>query len=273
MSNKYDRELHLHLNKGRNRVQRALQVANQLVGSNYIGSRLNTSSSAMVNTLTSIKSRGVVHKNTFIQMYQKPEVKAAFSFAIDGSDSMNYNQPHTRSGTYWKECISLLHALHMTCQNIGVETCSSLCMYTYGESDVPMASSRYKPVVNMIKGLNERWTKDLPDRLRKKRCSGGTSIVSYGEAAIDMIAQSNATHRIAFFLTDGQDYEKRYLESMRLQALSQGIKLVGIGLGVEGDSLPNGISGHDAMDIAPRMMSHLEALIKSKTGIESNDSK
>jgi len=146
-----------------------------------------------------------------------------------------------------------------------------LVMYTYGNVDVPMASSIYKPVANIIKGLNDPWLKEYPTMLRKKRCDGGTSIICYAETAIDMIQATDATHRIAFFLTDGEDYEKQYLESMRLQAQSQGIKLVGIGLGVNGSDLPNGISGQSALEIAPRMMSHLEKIIKSTSGVESND--
>jgi hypothetical protein len=269
MSNAYDNKVLASINGGSNRVRRALEVANQKVGQNYIGSRLNTSSTALVNTLTSVRM-GQVNRDRYHKMYQKPQVRAAFSFAIDGSDSMNYNTG-CPSGTYWKECISLIHALHTSCQGLGVDTASALVMYTYGDRDVPMASSNYKPVANIIKGLGDKWQRENPDKLRKKRCNGGTSIICYAETAIDMIAQSDATHRIAFFLTDGEDYEKAYLESMRLQALSQGIKLVGIGLGVSGDRLPNGISGRSALEIAPRMMSHLEKIIKSPVGVEADD--
>tara|TARA_B100001287_G_C22658506_1_gene519074 strand:- start:21 stop:836 length:816 start_codon:yes stop_codon:yes gene_type:complete len=269
MPNAYDTKVLSAINQGKNKVRRALEIQNQLVAPNFIGSRLNTRSSALVNTLTSVRT-GMVNRDRYHKMYQKPKVRASFSFAIDGSDSMNYRN-NTPSGNYWKECISMIHALHTSCQSIGVDSTSALVMYTYGDSDVPMASTNYKPVTNIIKGLDDRWQRDHPDLLRKKRCSGGTSIVCYGESAIDMIAQSDATHRIAFFLTDGEDYEKRYMESMRLQAQAQGIKLVGIGLGVSGDRLPNGISGYSALDIAPRMMDHLEKIIKSNTGVESND--
>lgn len=269
MPNSYDNKVLSSINRGTNRVRRALEVANQKVGSNYIGARLNTRSSALVNTLTSVRT-GQVNRDRYIKMWQKPQVRAAFSFAIDGSDSMNYtNSSH--AGNYWKECISLVHALHTSCQSIGVDSTSALVMYTYGDRDVPMASSSYKPVINVIKGLDDKWQRENPDRLRKKRCNGGTSIISYGESAIDMIKTSDATHRIAFFLTDGEDYEKAYMESMRLQALSEGIKLVGIGLGVSGDRLPNGISGSSALDIAPRMMGHLEKIIKSNSGVDSED--
>jgi hypothetical protein len=269
MPNKYDNQVLASLNRGSNKVRRALEVANQKVGQNFIGSRLNTRSSALVNTLTSVNT-GVVNRDRYHKMYQKPKVRASFSFAIDGSESMNYNNG-CPAGNYWKECISLIHGLHTSCQKLGVDSTSALVMYTYGDCDVPMASSSYKPVANVIKGLNDKWQREHPDRLRKKRCNGGTSIVCYAETAIDMIEMSDATHKIAFFLTDGEDYEKRYLESMRLQAQSKGIKLVGIGLGVSGDRLPNGISGANALEIAPRMMDHLEKIIKSSTGVEAND--
>lgn len=269
MPNAYDNQVMAAINRGSNQVRRALEVANQRVGSNYVGARLNTRSSALVNTLTSVRT-GQVNRDRYHKMYQKPKVRASFSFAIDGSESMNY-KGGSPAGCYWRECISLVHALHTSCQAIGVDSTSALVMYTYGDKDVPMASSGYKPVVNVIKGLSDKWQRENPDLLRKKRCSGGTSIISYGEAAIDMIRASNATHRIAFFLTDGEDYEKAYMESMRLQAQAQGIKLVGIGLGVNGDRLPNGVSGQSALDIAPRMMKHLEKIIKSKSGVEADD--
>ena len=269
MSKKYDLQVLSAINAGSNKVRKALEVANQNVGQSYIGSRLNTRSSALVNTLTSVR-QGQINRDRYHKMYQKPSVKAAFSFAIDGSDSMNYRND-SPSGNYWKECISLINALHTQCQKIGVGSASALVMYTYGNVDVPMASSIYKPVANIIKGLNDPWLKEYPTMLRKKRCDGGTSIICYAETAIDMIQATDATHRIAFFLTDGEDYEKQYLESMRLQAQSQGIKLVGIGLGVNGSDLPNGISGQSALEIAPRMMSHLEKIIKSTSGVESND--
>lgn len=269
MPNNYDNKVMSSMNRGLNRVRRALEVANMRAGKNQIGSRLNTGSSALVNTVTSVK-RGLVNRDRYIKMYQKPQVRAAFSFAIDGSDSMNYSRQNEER-SYWKECVSLVHALHTSCQSIGVDSASALVMYTYGNEDVPMSSTQYCPVINLIKGLGDKWHKDYPDLLRKKRCNGGTSITAYGEAAIDMLSGSDATHKIAFFLTDGEDYEKRYMESMRLQAMSKGIKLVGIGLGVSGDKLPNGISGQSALDIAPRMMEHLEKIIRSENAVQSND--
>lgn len=269
MPNPYDKQIQISINSGVNRVRRALEVANQRVGQTQVGVRLNTTSSALINTVTSVKT-GLVNQDRYLTEYQKPKVSAAFSFAIDGSDSMNYNCG-VPAGSYWKECVSILNALHTSCQSLGVDSTSGLVMYTYGREDVPMASTNYSPVINLIKGIGERWKKDYPDQLRKKRCNGGTSIVSYGEAAIDMLSNSYATHKIAFFLTDGEDYEKMYMESMRLQALSKGIKLVGIGLGVNGDKLPNGISGSSAMDIAPRMMTHLEKIILSNKGVQSDD--
>lgn len=269
MPNQYDNQILSSLGRGTNKVRRALEVANQKAGNNFIGARLNTRSSALVNTLTSVRT-GQVNRDRYIKMYQKPSVRASFSFAIDGSDSMNYRNK-TPSGNYWKECISLIHGLHTACQGIGVDSASALVMYTNGNLDVPMASSSYRPVACMIKDLGDRWQKDNSDKLRQKRCNGGTSIICYAETALDIVGRSSATHRIAFFLTDGQDYEKAYLESMRLQALAQGIKLVGIGLGVSGNRLPNGISGDSALDIAPRMMDHLEKIIKSSAGVDSND--
>lgn len=269
MSKAYDQQVLTAIGRGTNKVRRALEVANQKVGQNFIGSRLNTRSSALVNTLTSVRT-GQVNRDRYNKMWQKPKVQAAFSFAIDGSDSMNYRND-SPSGNYWKECISLVHALHTSCQSIGVDSTSALVMYTQGRGDVPMASSRHRPVANIIKPLGGRWDKDNPSKLREKRCSGGTSIICYGETALDLISQSNATHRIAFFLTDGEDYEKAYMESMRLQALSQGVKLVGIGLGVNGDRLPNGISGKSALEIAPRMMDHLHKIISTNNTVESND--
>jgi hypothetical protein len=262
MSISYDQKVLASVSRGGNRVRRALEVANQNADSSYIGARLNTRSGALVNTIASVY-QGNVNKDRYIKMYQKPAIRAAFSFAIDGSDSMNYSSG-TPGGNYWKECISLVHALHSSCQNMGIESSSALVMYTYGNVDVPMASTRYKPVANIKKEFKRPWVKENCNKLRKVRCGGGTSIVCYGETALDLVSSSEAEHRIAFFLTDGEDNEKCYLESMRLQALTQGIKLVGVGLGRAGSDLPNGICGQSALEIAPRMMGHLEKVIKSK---------
>ena len=67
---------------------------------------------------------------------------------------------------------------------------------------------------------------------------GGYKPISYAESAIDILNMDGVTHRIAFFLTDGQCNEKQYLESLRLRQ-SKGVTLVGIGL-VEGEAYLTG---------------------------------
>ena len=56
MPNQYDTKVLSALGRGTNKVRRALEVANQKAGKSFIGSRLNTRSSALVNTLTSVRT-------------------------------------------------------------------------------------------------------------------------------------------------------------------------------------------------------------------------
>ena len=42
MPNKYDNKVLATINRGTNKVRRALEVANQKAGQNFIGARLNT---------------------------------------------------------------------------------------------------------------------------------------------------------------------------------------------------------------------------------------
>jgi hypothetical protein len=262
--NSYDKQCNTKLTRNSNRVRRALEEANRKVGESLVGIRLNTRSKALTNTLIYAQS-GRENNDRYIKMYRKPKVEASFSFVIDGSASMGHSE-RVPAGTYWGECVSLLYALHKTVEKLQIASCSAVCHYqdVPFEELAPLSSTDCFPVLSIIKPLNGKWCDKLPNKLRKKKPSSGwTSLVSYAEGAIDMIKTSPARHRIAFFLTDGNSGDKKFLESIRLQALSKGIKLVGIGLGVSGYDLPNGIWGKNALEIAPKMMEHLEKIIKT----------
>ena len=73
----------------------------------------------------------------------------------------------------------------------------------------------------------------------------------------------DVTHRLAFFLTDGECNEKVYLESLRLQAKAKGVTLVGIGLGVDGRDLPNGIDGYSAEEISVKMVDRIVEVLRA----------
>ncbi len=255
---------------GLNKIRRQLEVANQAVGLRPIGVRLNRS--ALTRSVVAVNA-GYVNKDRYERIFSSPEVSAGFSFVVDMSDSMNYTQQTATGKTtkWWNECCLLIDALADGCQRIGVKTAVAGCFYEYHFNAPTGASSANSPIVAVAKWPHEKWSPDHFKKMKDSHPTGGTDLICYAEAALDLARQIDATHKIAFFLTDGQCNTKRYLESLRLQAQAEGIKLVGIGLGLDGTDLPNGVSAADGEEVALKVVSHLEKLLKSKTGIEAND--
>jgi len=255
---------------GLNQVRRILEIANRAQGLRPIGTRLNRS--ALTRSIVAAHS-GYVNNDRFTRQYAAPEVSAGFSFVIDMSDSMSYQkQIDGRGTTWWGECVMLVDALAGGCQRINVKTQVAGCLFENKWAErAEGASTSAVPVICVAKTFHEKWTPQHARRIKGVRPQGGTDLIAYAEASIDLARQIDATHKLAFFLTDGECTTKRYLESLRQQAENEGIRLVGIGLGVEGDKLPNGVSARSAEEVGRKVMGHLEKLLKSRTGIESND--
>lgn len=261
MTQRKTKELMATMNKNANKLRRELEVQNLAEGTHYMGTQLNRSAlvKGVVQAKVHMQPRDLYHK-----VYRDPDVNAAFSFAIDSSSSMHWN--YTPDGTdYWKECHYLLDALHLTLERIGIKTASASAGYSggYYETKAAGASTPVTPVAKVYKEFHERWTPSSYKKFTLK-ANGGTCVISWAEVAWQLARESDAQYRMAFFLTDGEDNSARpYLESMRVQALSEGIILVGIGLGLSGVGLPNGISGRNAEQISAHMLEHLYKIIKA----------
>lgn len=256
---------------GINSVRRTLEVLNQAEGLKPIGTRLNRS--ALTRSITAVHG-GYVNNDRFKRSYAAPDVSAGFSFVIDMSDSMRYRQyVDGKETTWWEECCGLTHSITHACQRIGVKSAVAGCLFDCNyRSDGPSgASTPATPIILTAKTPEDRWTDTHYEKMRKVQPTGGTNLICYAEAALSLARSMNATHRLAFFLTDGECSSKDYLESLRLQAQAQGIKLVGIGLGTNGNHLPNGVSAPSAVEVGRKMMAHIEQVIKSREGIEAND--
>lgn len=254
---------------GLNKIRRQLEVANQAVGLRPIGVRLNRS--ALTRSVVAVNA-GYVNKDRYERMYSSPEVSAGFSLVVDMSDSMSYSNNIGGSvGNWWNECCLLVDALADGFQRIAVDTAVAGCFYEYNHHTPEGSSTHSSPIIALAKSPHEKWTPDHFKKMKESRPTGGTDLICYAEAALHLARQMDATHKIAFFLTDGQCSTKRFLESLRQQAQAEGIKLVGIGLGLDGSDLPNGVSASSGMEVARKITGHIEKLLKSKTGIEAND--
>ena len=244
---------------GINTLRQAMEVANRDQAPRATGVRLNRS--VFSSTIASAKM-GTVNRNRYTTDYAKPKVNFAWSGALDGSASMSFGD-NTPMGNAWGECVVLLHVLHTVSQRLGGKSASALVHYEGSSEDVPQGSSlAIQPVASVIKGETDFWKQDYPRRLKKVKMGGGTSLVAYAETAIDLVRPMRADWKVAFFLTDGDCSDKKYLESLRLQALAEGIILIGIGIGVSGAGLPNGLNGENASQIAPVMLKHIAETIK-----------
>lgn len=246
---------------GINTLRQAMEVANRQRAPRPTGVRLNRG--VFSQTIASAKM-GTVNRNRYITDYAKPKVNFAWSFALDGSASMTFSESEMEMGHAWGECVAILHVLHTVSQRLGGKSASALVHYEGSSEDAPIgASLNVTPIASVIKGESDFWKPDYPARLKRVKMGGGTSLVAYAETAIDLVKNIQADWKVAFFLTDGDCSDKKYLESLRLQALAEGIILIGIGIGVSGYGLPNGLNGENASQIAPVMLKHIADTIRS----------
>jgi hypothetical protein len=197
--------------------------------------------------------RGYLHPRLFTNIKRRPKVSAGFALACDHSVSLN--------GGGWDEVCLLLGAIHSMADSLGVKSTSSIVHFAPDrELSGAGVSTHYVPQPKLFLAPSEPWKDAYLPRLIAYEPRGYTSLVCYAETAIDMALKLECQHKLAFFLTDGACGEKKYLESLRLQALAQGVHLVGIGLGVEGAGLPNGIDGFSAEEIAAKMVGSIKAI-------------
>ena len=194
-----------------------------------------------------IKHRvGVHEKDLFNRKKQVQRVRAGFSITLDHSASMNdYGR--------WAQVAYLLGGIHSLADKLDVASRSGVCRFS-GNNAICYEAVEEKMA----------WKDSHLSQIVGFRPAGGTNLVAYANAAIDMASTLDATHKVAFFLTDGHCSNKPYLESVRMQALSRGIHLVGIGLGDYGNGLPNGMQGDNAIEISEIMVDSLIKIMKGQ---------
>lgn len=266
MTTKRTKELKIRMGKYGNKLRRMLLEQNSVQGTSVIGVTLNKRAlvRGYVNSFT-----GVPTPDLMVKSYADPEVNACFTFAIDSSSSMNWNYAANRESMH-KEAHALCDALLLTLGNLGFETAAAGAGMNYDSDSPEGCSTRCTPVAYIYKERHERWTTKSAKERFPKDSNGGTCVVSWAEVAWQLAKESSATYKFAFFLTDGEDDNaKQYMESMRRQALADGVILIGIGFGVQGEGLPNGISSKDTDKIADAILEHICKVIKGgKEGVE-----
>ena len=244
-----------HLLKGSNQIRRALEDYARDKTTHKEG--VTFKQSRMVQGLALAK-RGIVDNNLYNSRKQVVKVQAGFSFASDHSSSLTWG-----GGRYWKEICLLLAGMHDLADKLGVLSSSALVRLRWGDDTRSDCSTRQVPHMIRLLDHNQKWREPYFWKVKERRPCGGTSLICYAESALKMARElPDCTHRIAFFLTDGDCEEKIYLESLRQSAAAEGILLVGIGLGINGKGLPNGISGNSAEDISQQMCKVLTNLLK-----------
>lgn len=256
MSNQDIKTVKKNLLKGSNLVRRALEDYARDNTTYKEGVTFNQS--RMVQGLALAK-KGIVDNNLYNKRKQVIKVQAGFSFASDHSASLNWG-----NSKYWKQICLLLAGMHDLSDKLGVLSTSALIRQRYAE-DCRNRNCSTNQVPHMIRLLDhkQKWKDSYFEQIKEKRPNSGTSLICYAESALQMVRElPNCTHRVAFFLTDGECHEKMYLESLRQSAAAEGILLVGIGLGLNGTGLPNGIDGYTAEEISLKMCKILADLLK-----------
>ena len=206
--------------------------------------------------------RGIPERKLYTSKRYQTEIVAGFSFATDHSSSLG-----SGAGSDWAQICLLIGAMHQLADKLGIKSQSGIVRYKSGYAKVLGATNSNVPVVTRALPLGYPWKNEYLNPIYNKRPNGGTCLTSYANAAIEMALEiPDCTHRIAFFLTDGDSGDRVYLESLRQQALAKGVVLIGIGIGygVRVNTLPNAITGQTALEIASKMCEKIAEHIKKK---------
>jgi len=248
------KEVKKNLLKGSNQVRRALEDYARDHTTYKEGVTFNNN--RMVSGVAKSK-RGLIDNKLYNTRKNVIKVQAGFSFASDHSSSLNWHGD-------WGQICKLIGGLHDLSDKLNIKSQSALVRFDY-DWDIEGCSSRAIPHMVRLLDHNQKWKDSYLPQIKNIRPKGGTSLISYAEAALRLAREiPDCTHRVAFFLTDGECSEKVYLESLRQSAAAEGIHLVGIGLGVKGKGLPNGIDGRSAEEISLKMCKILTEVIKGK---------
>lgn len=242
-----------------NRIRRIFEDEKRKSAYHRTGVQIN--SKRLVNGVIQFE-RGIPDRKLYTSKRYQTEIMAGFSFATDHSGSLGYG-----ANSEWAQICLLIGSMHKLADKLGIKSQSGLVRYRSGCALNVGATNRDVPVVTRALPLDMPWKDDYLEPIYSSRPGGGTSLTAYATAAIEMALEiPDCTHRIAFFLTDGDSSDRIYLESLRQQALSKGVVLIGIGIG-QGSrvkNLPNAISGQSALEIASKMCEKIAEHIKKK---------
>lgn len=247
-----------NLNKTKNKLRRVLEDIDR--NNEYWREGVTLNSRRLAQGYVGLEKGHIDHR-LFSKRRIKTKMRAGFALASDHSASLSGG----RYSSYWAEICYLLGGIHSLADSLGIKSSSGIVRFDSSSWNIPDgASTSNRPNVSIAVDHNMHWKDTYLEPLLSHRPGGGTSLISYAESAIDMaLSMDGVTHRIAFFLTDGQCREKQYLESLRLQAKAKGVTLVGIGLGLDGQGLPNGIDGYSAEEISVKMVDRIVEVLRA----------
>ena len=247
-----------NLNKTKNKLRRVLEDIDR--DNEYWREGVTLNSRRVAQGYVGLE-KGYIDHRLFSKRRIVTKMRAGFALASDHSASLN----GSRYSSPWAEICYLLGGIHSLADSLGIKSSSGIVRFeSQGWNTQSGASTSNRPNVSIAVDHNMHWKDEYLNALLSHRPGGGTSLISYAESAIDMaLKMDGVTHRIAFFLTDGQCSEKQYLESLRLQAKAKGVTLVGIGFGVDGRGLPNGIDGWSAEEISVKMVDRIVEVLRA----------
>jgi len=193
---------------------------------------------------------------------RKPQSRCAFSFAIDFSGSMNASATRKKDSflgqaSSWERVIATIHGMTNVADSIGIKSKVGFVQF----------QDNKEFMVNVIKDFEQKaWSDDQASSVSNFHCNDGTDISLYARASIFMLENVQAEHKVAFFLTDGMDWDFRlYSQSINELAKAKGIKLVGIAFAdarTDVRHFPNGVACTDVEELGKIIYKHLESIMR-----------
>ena len=267
---KYSMIRHTEIKKLVNRdvykLRKAIQAFNGADGTSFKGSSLNPNQ--LSNTFIAVKNNRD-NPNRMRNFTINPKESMAVSFAIDNSGSMS--RPLTKSNekpytyTNFTEVCYAMDAMIRAFDMLKIKSEASLvCFETRTVADTRHIISH----AVRFKKPSDRWNDDMLIGLMKNDVWTGTCVDSYANVAIESVKRMNATHKVAFLLTDYSDGERIHEIAHEAKALHN-INLVCIGVAPSRtqlryyeQNLPNCVVGIHADKICRKVIPKIIEVLK-----------
>ena len=256
------KNVRIHFVRGANILRKLFRSSSYKLATKVEGHTLN--SHALTRSfIAGRKARE--NDDRYMYHVRKPQAKAAFSFAIDFSGSMSSGIGSgtdpllgSRSDT-WTRVLSTIHGMVAVADSVGISSKVGFVQFERSEEE----DSQFQSII--IKDWTDKpWNDEYASRLAQLSPNSGTNCADYARASIKMLESINAEHKVAFFLTDGEDHWSRdYYRSLDELAKSMRIKLVGIAFSMDKglkDVLPNGCVVKNTKELGEVIFRHLESL-------------